>query len=199
MYTIFYKYKMSLEVVMGPMFSGKSSHINTIVKRYSAIGIDTLVIKPASDDRYSVYAEVVTHDKVKFGCLSIMGNLMEIDNAITVKPKVIIVEEAQFFDDLVLFAKCMVENFHKHVVVVGLDGDSDRKPFGQVLQCIPLCDSVTKLTAMDMISKDGSDAIFSLRLKNVNEDGQICVGAADKFLAVNRSNYLKEMNTRNTF
>jgi hypothetical protein len=47
-----------------------------------------------------------------------------------------------------------------------------------------------------MISKDGSDAIFSLRLKNVSQDGQVCVGAADKFVAVNRSNYLKEMNSR---
>ena len=189
MYTIFYKYKMSLEVVMGPMFSGKSSHINTIVKRYSAIGIDTLVIKPASDDRYSVYAEVVTHDKVKFGCLSIMGNLMEIDNAITVKPKVIIVEEAQFFDDLVLFAKCMVENFHKHVVVVGLDGDSERRPFGQVLDCIPLADKVTKLVALCARCNDGTPALFSFR--KIAVGGQVLVGGADSYAPYCRKCYVQ--------
>ena len=107
----------------------------------------------------------------------------------------IIIDEAQFFPDLYEFVlKC--EANRKTVVIAGLDGDSERKPFGQILQCIPLCDSVTKLTAMDMISKDGSDAIFSLRLKGVQQDGQVCVGASDKFVAVNRANYLKEMSQR---
>ena len=71
----------------------------------------------------------------------------------------------RFFNDLYEFVlKC--EEKDKKVIMSGLDGDSNRKPFGQILNCIPLCDSVVKLTAMDMIDKDGSEAIFSLRKKN---------------------------------
>ena len=53
---------------------------------------------------------------------------------------------------------------NKTVIISGLDGDSDRKPFGQILQCIPLCDSVVKLKSYDMINKDGTSAIFTKRL-----------------------------------
>ena len=74
----------------------------------------------------------------------------------------------------------------------GLDGDSNRKPFGQILECIPLCDSVIKLTAMDMIDKDGSEGIFSLRLSN--NMNQVLVGAQDKFVAVSRKNFIQNYN-----
>ena len=170
---------MSLEVVCGPMFSGKSSYIYTIVNRFASIGVETLVIKPSNDTRYSDKPEVVTHDGVKFGCLSTSHTLMSIPNAVTEKPKVIIIEEAQFFDDLVLFVRCLVENFGKNVVVVGLDGDSNRKPFGQVLDCIPLADKVTRLTAMCAGCADGTPALFSYRKKKI--DSQIAVGGADMY------------------
>lgn len=180
---------MSLEVVCGPMFSGKSSYIYTIVNRFASIGVNTLVIKPSSDTRYSTEPEVVTHDGVKFGCLSTCGHLMDISNEITKKPKVIIIEEAQFFDDLVLFVKCMVELYGKNVVVVGLDGDSNRKPFGQVLDCIPLADKVTRLTSMCAGCADGTPGLFSFR--KVHIGGQVLVGGADSYAPYCRSCYLK--------
>lgn len=179
---------MSLEVVCGPMFSGKSSYIYTIVNRYASIGVRTLVIKPTNDTRYSDKPEVVTHDGVKFGCLSTMGHLMNIEQSITDDSDVIIIEEAQFFDDLVLFVRCMVENFGKKVVVVGLDGDSNRKPFGQVLDCIPLADSVTRLTAMCAGCKDGTPGLFSYRKAHVG--GQVLVGGAESYAPYCRTCYI---------
>jgi thymidine kinase len=179
---------MSLEVVCGPMFSGKSSHIYTIVKRYASVGLETLVIKPTSDIRYSDKPEVVTHDGVKFACLATTGHLMHIDTDVTVKPRVIIIEEAQFFDDLVLFARCMVENFKKNVVVVGLDGDSERKPFGQLLDCIPLADKVTKLTAFCTGCCDGTPAIFTYR--KIKQSGQVLIGGHDSYEPYCRACYL---------
>jgi thymidine kinase len=116
---------------------------------------------------------------------------MNIPHDVTTAPKVIIIEEAQFFDDLLVFARTMVESFGKIVVVVGLDGDSNRKPFGQILECIPLCDNIIKLTAMDMIDKDGTEAIFSKRI--IIDDQQISVGATDKYIAVSRKNYLRDL------
>ena len=179
---------MSLEVVMGPMFSGKSSHIYSIVKRFRSIDVNVLVIKPSSDDRYSILPEVVTHDGVRFECVLTNRNLMELDSDFTRSPRVIIIEEAQFFDDLVLFVKCMVENFRKDVVVVGLDGDSQRKSFGQVLDCIPLADRVTKLTAMCMSCRDGTPALFSHR--KIEQGGQVLIGGSESYEPLCRWCYL---------
>ena len=100
---------------------------------------------------------------------------------------VIGIDEAQFFPDLLEFIK-QTERDNKIIIIAGLDGDSNRKPFGQILDCIPLCDEVTKLTAMDMILKDGTPAIFTKRL--VDNSDQICVGAKNEYAAVSRMNYL---------
>ena len=76
----------------------------------------------------------------------------------------------------------------------GLDGDSNRKPFGQILECIPLCDSVVKLRALDMINCDGhTKAPFTLRIKEKTHE-QIQVGAKELYKAVSRINYLKATN-----
>lgn len=178
---------MSLEVVVGPMFSGKTSYVYSIVKRYRSVGVSVVVIKPTSDNRYSVLPEVVTHDGVRFECVLTNKNLMELDHEFT-RAKVIIVEEAQFFDDLELFVRCMVENFGRNVIIVGLDGDYNRKPFGQILQCIPLADKVTKLTALCSNCSDGTPALFSHR--KVEEGGQVLVGGADKYEPLCRGCYL---------
>jgi thymidine kinase len=179
---------MSLEVVCGPMFSGKSSYIYSIVKRYASIGLRSLVIKPTSDIRYSDKPEVVTHDGVKFDCISIVGHLMNIDHSATNNVTVIIIEEAQFFDDLIIFSRTMVDNFGKDVVIVGLDGDSDRKPFGQLLDCIPLADRVTKLSAFCTKCADGTQAIFTFR--KVKKSGQVLVGGHDSYEPYCRTCYL---------
>lgn len=179
---------MSLEVVCGPMFSGKSSHIYSIVKRYASVGLETLVIKPSSDTRYSNEPEVVTHDGVKFECLTTTGHLMNIPSEVTINPTVIVVEEAQFFDDLVLFVRCMVDNFKKDVVVVGLDGDSNRKPFGQLLDCIPLADKVTKLSAFCTGCRNGTPAIFTYR--KIKQSGQVLIGGHDSYEPYCRACYM---------
>jgi thymidine kinase len=100
----------------------------------------------------------------------------------------IIVEEAQFFNDLVLFVKCMVEREGKDLVVVGLDGDFNRNPFGQILECIPLADKVTKLTAMCVECADGTPALVSYR--KVCNGSQIFVGGSDAYEPYCRRCYL---------
>ena len=72
--------------------------------------------------------------------------------------EVVGIDEAQFFPDLLEFVKEM--EHEKTIIIAGLDGDSNREPFGEILLCIPLCDSVVKLTALD---EDGSEAIFTYR------------------------------------
>ena len=81
-----------------------------------------------------------------------------------------------------------VEKFPKIIIISGLDGDYKREPIGEILKVIPLCDDVVKLKALDMIDKDGSEAIFSKRI--VESDEQILVGAQESYIAVSRKNYL---------
>ena len=107
----------------------------------------------------------------------------EFDNA-----DVIGIDEAQFFNDLRTFL-LFVESYNKIVIIAGLDGDFNRNPFGKIMECIPLCDEVVKLSAMDMVDNDGSLAIFSKRIAEGSET--IMVGAKDKYIAVSRKNYLK--------
>ena len=68
-----------------------------------------------------------------------------------------------------------------------MDGDYQRKPMGQILEIIPLCDTVDKLTAMDMVDCNGTPGLFTKRI--VNDDTQLLIGGKDKYMAVSRKNF----------
>ena len=74
----------------------------------------------------------------------------------------------------------------KKVYIAGLDGDFQRKKFGQMLDLIPLCDTVTKLTSLCNICKNGNLGIFSKRITNETE--QTVIGS-DNYIPVCRSCY----------
>ena len=60
----------------------------------------------------------------------------------------------------------MVDNFKKHVICAGLDGDFNRQPLGDVLRLIPHCDDIVKLKALCKKCGDGTPALFSKRIVN---------------------------------
>ena len=177
---------MSLEIILGPMFSGKSSRILSIVSRYSALNVPILVIKHAADNRYSVSNEVVTHDNRRVPCISVR-NFSDIDGRFLHQYRVIIIEEAQFFQGLVQFVEDLVDGLRCDVFVVGLDGDSNRRSFGEILQCIPLADKVEKLTALCHRCANGTPGIFTYR--NGHRDQQMVVGGANLYEALCRECY----------
>lgn len=71
------------------------------------------------------------------------------------------IDEAQFFADLVQFCTEAVEGRGQRVIVAGLDGDFRRRKFGQLLELVPLADSVTKLSSK--CAECGAAAPFTLR------------------------------------
>ena len=174
---------MSLDIIMGPMFSGKTSQVISLYGRYTTIGRSVLVIKHALDTRYS--AGLTTHNGQMIPCYT-TDTLNALTSSFLQLYRVIIIDEAQFFDGLYDFVKWAVEH-GKTVFVVGLDGDHERKPFGEILKCIPLADKVTKLTAFCNGCRDGTPAPFTKRI-NGNVD-QIAVGGADMYQAVCLSCY----------
>uniref|UniRef100_A0A6C0ELD8 thymidine kinase n=1 Tax=viral metagenome TaxID=1070528 RepID=A0A6C0ELD8_9ZZZZ len=175
-----------VEIIIGCMFSGKTTELIRRISRYEAIKMKTLIINSNLDTRTG--DSVKTHDNHLRDAIK-TSKLMDITDSDSYKNAVVIgIDESQFFPDLEEFVIYSEKN--KTIIIAGLDGDSNRKPFGQILQCIPLCDSIIKLTAMDMISKDGQDAIFTKRIV-LNDSQQISIGAMDKYIAVSRANYLK--------
>jgi|Laugrespbdmm15sn_2_1035079.scaffolds.fasta_scaffold50108_2 thymidine kinase len=189
---------MSLELIIGPMFAGKSSTILQRVKREQCIGTNTLIVTSCLDTRYTENVNLVkTHDSQVFSAVSLSAikDILDLDEF--KKASLIIIEEAQFFEGLYGIVKIMVEYSKKHVIVVGLDGDSERRPFGEILQLVPLCDKVTKLTALCKRCSakqlpNGTpvkrEALFTKCIGG--KEGQVCVGGNEKYEAVCREHYL---------
>lgn len=193
-----------LEIVVGPMFSGKTSYIVEMFKQCKFCQISVAVINHSIDNRYDDEL-MSTHDKVKIPCIKTdklmdlyldreIGLEEELDTIPRVQDKfkigmseVILINEGQFFPDLEEFVKLMLAK-GKKIYVSGLDGDFERKKFGQILDLIPLCDKVTKLTSLCSLCKDGTRAIFSKRL--TSETTQTVVGS-DNYIPVCRSCYEK--------
>ena len=179
-----------LEIILGSMFSGKTSRLVEIYKQCKFCNIPVVVINHSCDNRYDDEL-LSTHDKVKIPCIK-TNNLFEIwhkyylDNENDVKKaEVIFINEGQFFSDLYEVVDDML-NKGKKVYVCGLDGDFKRHKFGQMLDLIPLCDKVTKQTSLCSICKNGTPGIFSKRITTEKE--QTIVGS-DNYIPVCRICY----------
>lgn len=184
---------MRLDLILGPMFAGKSSAILARVRRARALGWKTLLLTSALDTRYNVgeVCHVVTHDKDRVDAVGVLGLMPCLGTPEYEEARLIVIEEAQFFVDLVAFIQYAVEKSGKDVVVVGLDGDSDRRPFGSVLELVPLADTVTKLTALCKRCGDGTEALFSAALKGMKTTGEILhVGGEESYEPLCRRHYL---------
>lgn len=180
---------MSLELIIGPMFAGKSSTIMSIVKRYEAIRYPILVVTHALDTRYSNVSEIVNHDFQRMKATAYTELIPLLLKTEYLAAKVIVVEEAQFFPDLYDFVKKAVDIHGKHVIVAGLDGDSDRKPFGQILQLVPLADHIQKITSFCNMCSDGTPALFTFCTGSKKQ--QVQVGSIDKYMPLCRAHYLE--------
>ena len=190
-----------LELILGPMFSGKTSRIVEIYKQCKFCNISVTVINHTIDNRYDDEL-LSTHDKVKIPCmkterlLDLWAESINLEDDIEIIPRikdkckiriseVILINEGQFFPDLEEFVRILL-NDGKKVYICGLDGDFERKRFGTILDLIPLCDKVTKLTSLCSLCKNGTPGIFSMRL--TNETDQTVVGS-DNYIPVCRKCY----------
>ena len=184
-----------LEIILGPMYSGKTSRLVEIYKQCKFCDIPVVVINHSIDTRYDsgeIEYMLSTHDKVKIPCIK-TNNLLDLyadnsslNDAISLSD-VILINEGQFFSDLVAFVECMLTE-NKKIYVCGLDGDFKRNKFGQILDLISLSDKVTKLTSLCSLCKNGIPGIFSKRLTQEKE--QTVVGS-DIYIPVCRNCYDK--------
>jgi thymidine kinase len=187
-----------LELIIGPMFSGKTSRLVDIYKQCKFCNIPVVVINHSTDNRYDDEL-LSTHDHIKIPCIK-TDNLGYIwkeepetngifkilrDREESYFADVILINEGQFFDDLYEVVNSMLTH-GKKVYVAGLDGDFQRQKFGQILDLIPLCDNVVKLKSLCGKCKNGTLGIFSKRLTNESE--QTVIGF-DNYMPVCRNCY----------
>jgi len=180
---------MSLDIILGPMFAGKSSRILSIVSRYASLGMSVLVVTHADDTRYENDDEIVTHDKRRIPSVRVQS-LNEISQFSIDRAQVILVDEAQFFTGLVPFVHRIVDQYRKSLYLIGLDGDFQRKPFGELLECIPLADRVERLTAFCHRCADGTPGLFTYRRRGPSNQ-QVVVGGHGMYESLCRRCYLE--------
>ena len=161
-----------LELILGPMFSGKTTRLVQHYKKYTYIGRKVFVINYAEDVRYDNVL-LSTHDKIMIPC-KFASTISEMESDIK-ENDIILINEGQFFSDIYESVLYMVENLGKTVIICGLDGDFKRNRFGRLLDLIPYCDEVTKFTSLCAICKNGKPGIFSHRISN--ETSQVVIGS----------------------
>jgi thymidine kinase len=179
-----------LKLILGPMFSGKSTKLLELIRKYKIINYKVMILKHSIDKRYSDSDEIVSHNKDSEPCISLSSIFDVFTNSdwdIQYNDsKVIFIEEGQFFTDLYDFVKKALSD-NKTIFVVGLNGDSNQMNFGDIHKLLPLCDDIELLKACCKICMDETPAIFSKRL--IQNEGQICVGAGDEYIPVCRDHF----------
>ena len=178
----------SLEIIIGNMFSGKSTELIRRINSILSINKNIIVINYINDNRYSTDS-VSTHDSIKIESLKV-ESLYSIDSLRLKNCDYIFIDEAQFFSDLYPFVKEYVDTHNKKIVISGLDGDSNRKKFGSILDLIPLSDSVLKLKAYCIKCLDGTHGPFTKKIIDNNNNNIIDIGGSDKYIPVCRYHYL---------
>jgi len=175
---------MTINLILGCMFSGKTSYIMNIAKMNKLIGKKVLIINFEGDQRYGLNTKMYTHDKTYIECVSCPKDILTI-NIDVLEYDVICINEGQFFSNLLDF--CLKFCNKKEIYVCGLDGDYLKKPFGEILSLIPHCESYVKLTAICMGCKNGTLATFTKRV--VNNENKVLIGSSESYIPVCRYCY----------
>lgn len=172
-----------LELIIGPMYAGKSTELIRIINRYKCLKKNIIVINHIFNNRYGSTG-LTTHNRDTIDKCIILEFLKDLDQNVLTNADVIIIEELQFFQDAYDIIVDWCDNSGKIVVAAGLDGDFMRNPFGDVLKLIPHAEKITKLSALCKRCGDGTLAHFTKRITKDNE--KTLVGSDDVYEAVCR-------------
>ncbi len=186
-----------LDIIMGTMFSGKTSYLLNKISLMVELDLKVLYINIDFDDRSEI--EYSTHnpffnnldfkkrDKINENLTMIKSR--DLSNISTDAYDIIMIDEAHFFDDIVKFTKKLLDN-KKHIVIATLIADFKGNKFGKVLDLIPISDEIIKLESYCIEcskQKKINKAVFSKRISKNKES--IDIGGSDKYIAVCREHY----------
>ncbi len=180
--------KGRLEVICGPMFSGKTEELARRVRRHLIAGQKVKSFKPQIDNRYGGRSEIVSHVGTSVPAIRVDthgGGTENIYRLSWADADVVAIDEVQFFDvSIVRNIKKLIED-GIIVIVSGLDQDYRQDPFGHMPELLAMADFIVKLKAV--CNKCGQDATTTQRLINGDpapySGDTILVGAKDSYEA----------------
>ncbi len=169
-----------IEVICGPMFSGKSTEMIRRLKRAEIAKQKVQVFKPDIDDRWDI-SHVCTHDQVEFRTLPALSVRSSHDILQNLSPdtQVVGIDEAQFFDPGIITVAQAIAQKGVRVIIAGLDSDFRGMPFGPMPDLLAIAEFVDKLTAVCMVC--GAPATRTQRL--TESDALVEVGDKGKYEA----------------
>jgi thymidine kinase len=180
----------TFEVVIGGMYSGKSTELVRRLRRLEISGANVILFKPRVDNRYSDDA-VVTHTGLEHPAI-VIDDPSEIWGLVIqhVQPHrrvVIGVDEAQFFPPTLYDALAeAAKRMNVSVIVAGLDTNFKNEPWPTMVPLVFGCDLLTKLNAVCTEHGCGSTASRTQRIVNgtpVTHGDDVLVGATEAYEA----------------
>ncbi len=183
----------SIEIICGPMFSGKSEELIRRVKRAIIARQKVQVFKPALDDRYDVSA-VASHSQQKLDAIPIRHS-QEIRDLLDPSAQVVALDEAQFLDEGAVNLAEELADRGVRVIVAGLDQDFAAEPFGIMPIFLAKAEFVSKLQAICVVC----GAVASRSQRTIRSGGQVLVGAAEAYEARCRHCYEKPASEAKQF
>lgn len=170
------KRKGWIEVVCGSMFSGKTEELIRRLNRAKIANLQVEIFKPSVDTRYDEI-EVVSHNQNSIHSTPVASSL----NILLMcgEANVIGIDEAQFFDQELVFVCEKLAEQGVRVIVAGLDMDYLGKPFGPMPALMAIAEYVTKVHAICMVCGD----IATHSYRKINNDSLVMLGEQDTYEA----------------
>ncbi len=170
-----------IEVICGPMFSGKTTEMLRRVRRAEIAGIPVLLLKPALDTRVGD-SHTSTHDQIKASCVTYSTEGLTTPEglrAVIGKAEVIGIDEVQFFDADMAETIRSLSAEGRRFIVSGLDMNWQGKPYETMSWLLGIADKIKKLSAVCVVC--GRDATRTKR-KVVSEDA-VLIGGSESYEA----------------
>ena len=166
-----------IEVIVGPMFSGKSEELIRRLRRAEYARQRVQIFKPAIDSRYAEN-EIVSHSGLGISSDNV-SKASEILEKLQARTEVVGIDEAQFLGEEVVEVCTKLANLGKRVIVAGLDTDYRGRPFEPMPRLLAVAEEITKLLAICV--RCGNPAVHTQRI--VESEELIVVGASDAYEA----------------
>ena len=179
-----------IEIVCGPMFSGKTEELIRRLNRSIIAGQTVKIFKPEIDTRYDEHF-IVSHNNRKIESISVKKTSEIV--TLAKECQVVGIDEAQFFDKEIVSVCSDLANSQKRVIVAGLDMDFLGKPFGHMPTLMAISEYVTKIQAICM--KCGEVASYSFRV--IAKKEKIMLGATDAYQARCRRCFYEDVTNEN--
>jgi thymidine kinase len=166
-----------IEVICGPMFSGKSEELMRRLRRAMIARKRVQVFKPVIDTRYS-HNEIVSHGDIRMRS-EVCDRASDILKKLDWRTQVIGIDEANFLGVELIDIASQLADSGKQVILAGLDTDFMGRPFPPIPELLAHAESITKTLAICM--RCGNPAKHTQRL--VESEDLIVVGASGMYEA----------------